>query len=185
MRSDAAESAQRARRCEAPPLLPLFFSSPPPSSSPSAGQRGCGRAGWLIPDAAAIAVAAVMIGSAWAGGLIGAFFLSSSPPLPALRSCPGPAKYRGVAPGCCPARGIGGSPSSPLFSPRVWGVADTVTDIRYKKMEGALGSHIMTRQRQLNRVFLPFPPLPLSFFPLLLPGRPISASRSRAPEQTT
>src|SRR5258708_20180450 len=43
------------------------------------------RAGWLLPAAAGIAVGAVMVGSAWAGGLIGG---RNAPPAPIPQTTP-------------------------------------------------------------------------------------------------
>jgi hypothetical protein len=73
-----------------------------------AGRRGPGRsgAGWYIPLAAAAAVAAVVVGSLWAGGLVGgarqAPRQAATPAAPL--SCP--ARYAGPAP-WVPARPAG------------------------------------------------------------------------------
>src|SRR5258708_27006697 len=67
------------------------------------------RAGWLLPAAAGIAVGAGMVGSAWAGGLIGG---RNAPPA-AIPQTTRPAQL------CCPAKDRGPAP---------WGAARPVRD---------------------------------------------------------
>ncbi len=131
-----------------------------------------GRAGWLIPAAAAIAVAAVMIGSAWAGGLIGGRNGTRTAIRQTELSCP--AKYRGVAP-WVPARpvGIGGrSRLAPLRTPVSAVVCGYVPDLRYKNLAGHLVGHVLTRQRQLTGGLAALAG-DLAWLPRVLPGQPI------------
>ena len=135
-----------------------------------------GRPGWLIPTAAAIAVAAVMIGSAWAGGLIGGrngtrTTIGQTTGLAGL-SCP--ARYRGVAP-WVPARpaGIGGrSRLAPLRTPVSAVVCGYIPDLRHKNLAGRVVGHVLTRQRQLTGGLAALAG-DLAWLPRLLPGQPI------------
>jgi hypothetical protein len=135
------------------------------------------RAGWLLPAAAAIAVAAVMIGSAWAGGLIGgrngprtATGQTTRPP---ELSCP--AKYRGAAP-WVPAKpaGVGGrSRLAPQRTPVSAVVCGYVPDLRHKDLAGHLVGRVLTRHRQLTGVLAALAG-DLAWLPRLLPGQQIS-----------
>jgi len=135
-----------------------------------------GRARWLTSAAAAIAVAAVMIGSAWAGGLIGGrngtrTGIHHTTRLAEL-TCP--AKYRGVAP-WVPARpaGIGGrSRLAPLRTPISAVVCGYLPNLRHKNLAGHLVGHALTRQRQLTGGLAALVG-DLAWLPRLLPGQPI------------
>ena len=144
-----------------------------------------GRPGWLTPAAAAVAVAAVMIGSAWAGGLIGGGNGMRTgihkTARPAVLSCP--AKYRGVAP-WVPARpvGIGGrSRLAPLRTPVSAVVCGYVPDLRHKNLAGHLVGHVLTRQRQLTGGLAALVG-DLAWQPRLLPGQPIACLAVLGPQ---
>jgi hypothetical protein len=144
-----------------------------------------GRVGWLTPAAAAIAVAAVMIGIAWAGGLIGGpngtRTANRQTSRPAQLSCP--AKYRGAAP-WVPAKpvGIGGrSRLAPPRTPVSAVVCGYVPNLGHKHLAGHLVGHVLTRRRQLTGGFGALAG-DLAWLPRLLPGQQIPCSLVLGPQ---
>src|SRR5258708_37555287 len=109
------------------------------------------RAGWLLPAAAGIAVGAVMVGSAWAGGLFGGRHATRTAIGQTTRlaelSCP--ARYPGAAPWVPPRPvGAGGrSRLAPLRTPPSAGVCGYVPDLRYKDLAGHPVGRVLAKQR--------------------------------------
>ena len=143
------------------------------------------RAGWLLPAAAGIAVGAVMVGSAWAGGLIGGRNATRTAIRQTTRlagpSCP--ARYRGPAP-WVPARpaGLGGrSRLVPLRTPASAVVCGYVPDLRYKDLAGHLAGRVLTRQRQLTGGLAALAG-DLAWLPRLLPGQQIPCALVLGPQ---
>ncbi len=143
------------------------------------------RAGWLLPAAAGIAVGAVMVGSAWAGGLIGGRNAHRTAIRQTTRlaelSCP--ARYRGAAP-WVPARpvGVGGrSRLAPLRTPASAVVCGYVPDLRYKDLAGHLVGRVLTRQRQLTGGLAALAG-DLAWLPRLLPGQQIPCALVLGPQ---
>jgi len=135
------------------------------------------RAGWLLPAAAGIAVGAVMVGSAWAGGLIGGRNATRTATGQTTRlaelSCP--ARYSGAAP-WVPARPVGVGGRSRLVPPRTPAsavVCGYVPDLRHKDLAGHLVGRVLTRQRQLTGGLAALVG-DLAWLPRLLPGQQIS-----------
>ncbi len=143
------------------------------------------RAGWLLPAAAGIAVGAVMVGSAWAGGLIGGRNAHRTAIRQTTRlaelSCP--ARYRGAAP-WVPAEpvGVGGrSRLVPLRTPASAVVCGYVPDLRYKDLAGHLVGRVLTRQRQLTGGLAALAG-DLAWLPRLLPGQQIPCALVLGPQ---
>jgi hypothetical protein len=143
------------------------------------------RARWLVPAAAAIAVAAVMIGGAWAGGLLGdrtgrhtAIIQTTRP---AELSCP--ARYRGAAP-WVPGRPVGVAGRSrlvPLRSPASAVVCEYVPNLRHKDLAGHLVGRVLTRQRRLAGGLAALAG-DLGWLPRLLPGQQIPCATVLGPQ---
>jgi hypothetical protein len=105
---------------------------------------------WLLPVAAAAAVAAVMVGGAWAGGLLGSgqaeHHLVGTPSL----ACP--ARYR-IPPPWVPAKPAGVDGRSrlvPLRTPTSAVVCGYDPNLNFKSLAGHLKGRTLTRHRRLS-----------------------------------
>jgi hypothetical protein len=127
----------------------------------------------LVPVGAAIAVAAVMLGSAWAGGLLhGTTHAGHRTTAGLPMSCP--ARYSGPAPWvpAGPAGIDGHARLAPLRTPASAVVCTYDPDLGHKNLAGHLKGHVLTGKRRLAGGLGALTGT-LAWMPRLLPGQQV------------